>query len=197
MEKDEISAELRRAHLEKKVIPYSQAHAYTFKGSTFIVGALARLNLSKDQLHPNTQRDAKEAIAIFPSKNIFHNNLAQAIETLHCIDESIELLENNPSFEKEEMITSDKKDGVGIGVVEAPRGTLYHKMVIEGGIITDAEIIVPTGQNQISMEQNVKKFVEEHLDLGKETLRDEIEKLIRAYDPCMSCATHFLKIRWL
>ncbi len=84
-----------REHLERVVLPYSQASAYEYKGEGYMVGALARMNLAKNLLHPNTKSSAKEALSIFPSTDIFHNNLAQAIEILHSIDESIEILKNN------------------------------------------------------------------------------------------------------
>jgi coenzyme F420-reducing hydrogenase alpha subunit len=130
---------------------------------------------------------------------VFHNNLAQAIEILHCLDHSIELLENN-EIVPEEIIKKPARDAVGIGVVEAPRGTLYHKIVLgSDGIVKEGEIVVPTGQNQINIERHVGALVEELIKdeaMTKEKMQWEIEKLIRAYDPCMSCASHFLKINW-
>ena len=85
-----------------------------------------------------------------------------------------------------------------VGVVEAPRGTLYHKVQLGAdGLIREGEIVVPTGQNQINIEEDVGRLVEELLPrTPKETIVFEVEKLIRAYDPCMSCATHFLQVAW-
>jgi len=185
-----------REHLEHTVIPYSQASGYKFKGSAYMVGALARINLSKDLLHPNTKRDAGQALEKFPSKNVFHNNLAQAIEVLHCIDESLELLENRKEFPPEAPLAAAQSDGIGVGVIEAPRGLLYHRLEIKDRKVVSAEIAVPTGQNQISMEKNLVGVVEGNLDKEKEQISFEIEKFVRAYDPCISCATHFLKIKW-
>ena len=85
---------------------------------------------------------------------------------------------------------------MGVGVIEAPRGTLYHMLEIKDNKVARAEIIVPTGQNQISIEKNLVRLVEENIDLDKEQLSHEIEKFVRAYDPCISCATHFLKINF-
>ena len=161
-----------------------------------MVGALARINLSKDLLHPNTRRDAGKALEKFPSKNVFHNNLAQAIEILHCIDESLELLENRKEFPQEAPLAAAQSDGIGVGVIEAPRGLLYHRLEIKDRKVVSAEIVVPTGQNQISMEKNLVGVVEDNLDKEKEEIAFEIEKFVRAYDPCISCATHFLKIKW-
>ncbi len=185
-------------HLERVEVPYSQADAYKFQGESYMVGSIARMNLSKQHLHENTKKDAAEALELFPSNDVYHNNLAQAIEILHSIDASIELLENN-TFEKEEVIKKDPKKAVGIGVVEAPRGTLYHKVEVgDDGIVTGGEVAVPTGQNQVHIEEGIKQLVQELLEeKSKEEIAHEIEKLIRAYDPCMSCASHFLKVNWL
>jgi coenzyme F420-reducing hydrogenase alpha subunit len=189
-----------RSHLEHTVLPYSQASAYTYKGESYMVGALARLNLAKDKLHPDTKKSAEDALKLFPSTDIFHNNLAQAIEILHSIDESIDILSNNV-FRPEPVIKVPMRAATGIGVIEAPRGTLYHKIVInDAGIVLDGEVIVPTGQNQVNIERDVGVIVEDILgkepDCDKDKINHEIEKLIRAYDPCMSCGAHFLKVKW-
>ena len=87
--------------------------------------------------------------------------------------------------------------GRGVGVIEAPRGILYHMAETnDKGIITDYDVIVPTSQNQINIENDLKKYFNENLDKDKEQLRLDAEKIIRAYDPCMSCATNFLKLEW-
>lgn len=194
---DYINEKDYRDHLEHVVIPYSQASGYTFKGTSFMVGSLARINLSKDTLHPNTKKDAASALAHFPSTNIYHNNLAQAIEILHCVDQSIDLLSSH-TFVKEAPAQPTRDEGVGVGVVEAPRGTLYHKVTIDkAGKVVEGDIIVPTGQNQINIEIDLKRLLEELLpkNPSEETIQLELEKLVRAYDPCMSCASHFLKVR--
>jgi sulfhydrogenase subunit alpha len=194
---DYIEEKDYRAHLDHVIIPHSHASGYKFKGKSFMVGALARINLAQDTLHKKTRESAKEALTLFPSTNIFHNNLAQSIEILHCIDQSRDVLATQ-AFEKEPILRPTRKEGVGVGVIEAPRGTLYHKVEIgPDGKIVKGDIVVPTGQNQINIEEDLKTRIEELLPLNpsKDALRDECEKLIRAYDPCMSCASHFLKLR--
>ncbi len=188
-----------RDHLEHVVLPYSQASAYKYTGKSYLVGALARINIAKDKLHPKTKESIPETLALFPSTDIYCNNLAQAIEILHSIDESIDLLRNT-TFVPEPIIKKDARDAVGIGVVEAPRGTLYHKVVLGAdGLVKEGEVIVPTGQNQINIEEDVGRLVEGLLAQGvaEDKIPMEIEKLIRAYDPCMSCASHFLKVNWV
>lgn len=183
-------------HLERSEIPYSQASGFRFDGKIHMVGALARINLNKNALHPQTQKDAAAALNHFPSINIYHNNLAQAIEMLQAIDRSLDLIKEYQAL-PESPPTVTPKAGVGVGVIEAPRGTLYHQMEItDDGKIKTGRIVVPTGQNQIGIERSIFEYVSVHTDQPKETLTHEIEKIIRAYDPCMSCATHFLKVNW-
>jgi coenzyme F420-reducing hydrogenase alpha subunit len=187
-----------RKLLEHTVLPYSQASGYKYKGGSYMVGALARINLAKDRLHNRTKETLIETLKLFPSTNIFHNNLAQAIEILHSIDDAIDIL-THYNFKQETIIKNPPSEGVGVGVIEAPRGTLYHKVVIDAnGIVKEGEIVVPTGQNQINIEEDIRRLVEELLSkMTKKQIIREIEKLIRAYDPCMSCASHFLEVQWI
>lgn len=184
-----------RDHLEHVVIPYSQASGYTFDGQNYRVGALARINISRDTLHPDTRRDAATALALFPSHDVYHNNLAQAIAMLHSVDAALDIL-RSATFTPETPQRIVPRAGVGMGVIEAPRGTLYHKYEIDDhGMIIHGEVIVPTGQNQITIEADLGQYIQEHLDMDRDELSHECEKIIRAYDPCMSCAAHFLKLR--
>jgi len=185
--------------LKSVVIPYSHAEGYVFSDSheDYLVGSLARLNLNLDQLHPRTKSDISQYLSFFPSNNIFDNNLAQAIEILHSVDEAIDLL-TNLKIVDEKPATLPPKAGLGVGVVEAPRGILYHMCATdEKGIVTDYDVIVPTAQNQINIENDLKKYFNENLDKSKEELAHQAEVIIRAYDPCMSCATNFLKVEWI
>ncbi len=194
---DVYDEKLYRELVEHVVLPYSQASAYKYKGDPYMVGALARMNIAKDKLHPKTKESCAEALALFPSTDIFHNNLAQAIEIVHSIDESIDLLTKN-KIEKEDVIKKPYREATGIGVIEAPRGALYHKVHVgDDGKVIDGEVIVPTGQNQINIEEDCGRLVEQMVAQGiddKEKITWEIEKLIRAYDPCLSCGAHFLKL---
>jgi len=184
-------------HLKKVVIPYSQALGYEFEGKDYMVGALARMNLNKDNLHENTKRSISRYLRLFPSSNIFHNNLAQAIEILHSIDHSVTILEDN-EFVKEAPAQPLYADAENVGVIEAPRGTLYYQLNMnKEGFVKNGTIIVPTQQNQINMKNDIWKFVQDNINKRKSWIISECEKLIRAYDPCMSCASHFLKVKWV
>ena len=184
-------------HFERVVLPYSQASAYEHEGEAYMVGSLARLNLAKDKLHPRTKETLGATLDLFPSTDIYLNNLAQAIEILHSIDDTIEIFRAH-EFAPEPVIKVPYKESVGIGVIEAPRGTLYHKVHVGAdGVVKDGEIVVPTGQNQINIEEDIFRLVQELIpETPKDKIAFEVEKLIRAYDPCMSCAAHFLKVDW-
>lgn len=185
--------------LRSVVVPYSQSEGYLFSDQhdNYLVGSLARINFNKDLLNERTKKDVGEYLTVFPSNNVHHNNLAQAIEILQCVDDALDILKNLKIVE-EKPVKAVKKAGVGVGVVEAPRGTLYHMArVNEKGMIEDYDVIVPTSQNQINIEKDLRKYFTENLDKPENQLRLEAEKIIRAYDPCMSCATNFLKIEWI
>ena len=185
-------------HFREFVIPYSTAEGFKHDGRDYMVGALARINLNKPALHEKTRKDAKKALRKFPAYSPFLNNLAQAVEVLHCIDLSLEML--GKGFRDEKAIAIKPRKCEGIGVTEAPRGTLYHQLSInERGVVKDARIVIPTAQNAYNIEQDIKQMVPELLKQGmdRKQIKTELEKLIRAYDPCMSCATHFLKIKWI
>ncbi|VVC03367.1 Sulfhydrogenase 1 subunit alpha [Candidatus Bilamarchaeum dharawalense] len=187
-----------REHLQKFVIPYSQAPGFEYAGKPYVVGALARMNISKDTLHKNTKKDLTRYLNVFPSKNIFHNNLAQAIEIIHCIDSAIEILETTEFKDEPKMVIKPRK-AEGVGVLEAPRGTLFYNIKIDdAGKVEFVDLVIPTSQNQIKIDKDIGALVQKKLDSGmkKDDIPLEVEKLVRAYDPCMSCATHFLKVKW-
>jgi len=186
-------------YLDKVVIPYSQARGFKFNGNLMMVGALPRINISKDNLNTKTKETVERYLKLFPSNNLFHNNLAQAIEILHAIDASVEIIDSLQSIIPEALPKIIPCQATGVGVIEAPRGTLYYKLEINSdGTIKQGDIIVPTGQNQIVMEEAIHQLVEKLLlvQTPKEKIIDEVENLIRAFDPCMSCAAHFLKVKW-
>jgi coenzyme F420-reducing hydrogenase alpha subunit len=187
------------SHLHSVIIPYSQARGFSYDGQLMMVGAIARLTLGKQYLHPKTKESVKDLLPFFPTKNLFYNNLAQAIEILHSIDQSIEIIENLQSIELETPIKGTVIESTGVGVIEAPRGTLYYKLEIDAkGVVKRGEIVVPTGQNQVIMERAIREIVEDLLNKNavKDKIVYEVEKFIRAFDPCMSCASHFLKVKW-
>lgn len=174
---------------------YSNANFCTMNAKPVMVGTLSRLYHNHALLHRKAQPFFKRSNVAENWDNPFYNNLAQAVETVHVVHEVIDLLEG---FEpKKEPIKEGKRYGRGVGIVEAPRGIVIHDYTAnEKGIITDANIITPTAHNLYEMQEAIRQFVPTILHLEKERLILEIEKLIRSYDPCFSCACHFLEVKW-
>lgn len=183
-------------HLEKVVLPYANSESFKFESKEYLVGALARLNLNKDKMLPETKKDVEKYLDVFPSDNPFDNNLAQAIEMMIIVDNSIKLL--GEGIKKEPLVKIVSRAGIGISVVEAPRGFLFYKMGFDAeGVVNYCEFCIPTQQNIIHLENSVAKRIKGLLNEPKKKIELEVEKMIRCYDPCMSCAAHFLKIDFI
>lgn len=194
-----IEEEQYAEHLQRVVLPYSTATAFEWESKDYMVGALARMNLNKDNLNKRTKKDTREYLKNYPCDCIFENNDAQAIEMLHEADSSIDILDElKNNLQKEEPFNPKTQRGTGIGVIEAPRGTLYYHIELDAkGKVNFANLCIPTQQNIIHLQKDLAKYITELLKQGKKKeIQFEAEKMIRAYDPCMSCATHFLKIKW-
>ena len=98
----------------------------------------------------------------------------------------------------EKPVRGPAQAGTNVGLIEAPRGLLYHMAKVnEEGVTEDYDVVVPTAQNQINIENDLKDYFNRNLNKGEEALRVDAESIVRAYDPCMSCATNFLKIDWI
>ena len=165
------------------------------EGVPYLVGPLARLNLNYDRLPSRTQTLLAECGISFPSRNMFHSVVARAAEIHFAISEAITVLENYQP-EQPSYVKSRAKAGVGYGCTEAPRGILWHRYELDGnGLVVSATITPPTSQNQARMEQDLKHSLSAFgLDHDDAALRLRGEQVIRNYDPCISCATHFLKL---
>lgn len=165
----------------------------TRDGHGFMVGALARLSLDSESLNPKALY-ALEKIwdKKLPTYNSFHNNVAQTIEIVNLIEEAIKNIENYLSDRNNVFrVPFAVKEGSGVGAVEAPRGTLYHAVKTdEKGNIVLYDIVTPTVQNLVNLEEDADWLMKEHAKLSEEKLYKEIEMLIRAYDPCITCAVH-------
>ena len=194
-------------HFEKG----SSAKFATINNKEFCTGALARINNSFHKLSESTKNIIKKLDLKFPSSNLFENNLAQALEILHWSERAIEIIQNNdfvneevikPKLEKDDKNNENSSEEKrGICAIEVPRGILFHDYTFNNkGILTNANIITPTVQNLADMQVNVKTYLnevlEENPNKDKEELKIEIEKMIRAFDPCFSCSTHFLQVNW-
>lgn len=178
---------------------FSSANFVVRENKAYSAGALARLNNSVDKLSPETKKFMKTISIKYPSDNPFHNIMAQALELIHYREECIKLLDNF-KVQKEDIVTIELKEGHGIAANEAPRGTLWHEYKVDKkGIITYANIVTPTAQFLRNLNEDIAAYVQQLLDSGadKDKIVLEIEKLIRSYDPCFSCSSHFLKVKWI
>lgn len=184
--------------IDEYIVKYSTAKFAVREGKGFMTGALARINLNYERLSQDIKDLLKKHSIKFPSKNIFFNNIAQAVEIVYWIDRSIDAIEKN-SFVPEPIPMFDPKAGTGRAVTEVPRGILFHEYEFDAkGYVKSCNIITPTVQNLRSMEDFIRHYVASMLEENKDEqyITFEIEKLIRAYDPCFSCSAHFLKVNW-
>lgn len=190
-----IGIEEYQQHFREFQQPHSTALHSLLEGKPYLVGPLARVNLNLEKLNPNVT-DLLDTISVkFPSRNMFHSMIARAIEIYHALLTAIDLLEDYqvPDAVSE---TYDIKAGTGYGCSEAPRGILWHSYTTnDTGHIEQATIIPPTSQNQARIEQDLRVAIN-HFGLHRsdDELRLRAESIIRNYDPCISCATHFLRL---
>jgi coenzyme F420-reducing hydrogenase alpha subunit len=175
-------------------VAHSHALHSRLNGQTYVVGPLARYSLNFDRLSP-LAREAATAGGLAPEcRNPFRSIVVRAVELVYACDEALRLIgdwEGAPS----PYVDVPPTAGTGHGVTEAPRGLLYHRYTLDDdGTIRDAVIVPPTSQNQASIEADLRAFVQDRLDLADDELTRQCEQAIRNYDPCISCATHFLDL---
>lgn len=182
-------------HFVEEHVEHSNAlHSVITGRGNYFVGPLARYNLNFDKLPPSVQKAAKEAGLGPVCRNPFKSIVVRAVETLYACEEALRIISEYEMPEKP-YVEVRPRAGVGCGCTEAPRGILYHRYRIDDqGIILDAKIVPPTSQNQKTIESDLWHFVPKNINLSKEQLTWKCEQAIRNYDPCISCATHFLKV---
>jgi sulfhydrogenase subunit alpha len=180
-----------RDYISEKQAPYSTAlHSHIKTRDSFMVGPLPRVNLNFGQLSADAKEAAKQSGVKFPNYNPFVSHLARAIEVLHSIDESIEIIDRLPLKEegKREIVC---RAGFGAAITEAPRGSLYHSYLLDNnGIVQKADLVPPTAHNANNVEKDMHEFLLTMLDEPIEEITRKCEMLVRAYDPCISCSTH-------
>ncbi len=182
------------------LVPHSTAKHCKHNRESYMVGALARFNNNYRQLHPKAKAVAEEFGMQPIVTNTFLNSAAQAIEIVHCVEDSIQLIDQlaGRGIEEEPLYQFQGKGGEGVGSCDVPRGILFHNYVIDDdGLIEEANCIIPTGQNYANMEADMRALVPQILDQPQEKITHMMEMLIRAYDPCISCSTHFLEVEFI
>jgi coenzyme F420-reducing hydrogenase alpha subunit len=193
-------ADYRKRVIEKVAQHSAAKHCSSPNAPTYAVGALARFNNNHKQLHPAAKQAAKQLGLQAICSNPFHNNTAQVVECVHCTEAAIELIDQLLTRGvKEEPLVQPSKFGLGAGASEVPRGVLFHEYGVDSkGKIESSNLIIPTGQNLANIEADMRDLVPQLLktNMSKEEITLKLEMLVRAYDPCISCATHLLAVRW-
>jgi coenzyme F420-reducing hydrogenase alpha subunit len=185
------------------IVPTSTAKRTKHVRDSYMVGALARLNINYDKLSPM----AKEVAEMFDLKPVCHNpfmnSIAQLVEVVHGVEDSIKLineleaegLKPQPDYYKPEI---KPKAGRGVGAVEVPRGILFHDYTYnESGVCTKANCIIPTNQNHGNIELDMNAILPQVMNKSKKEIELTLEMLVRAYDPCISCSTHYLNVHFV
>ncbi|WP_404362706.1 Ni/Fe hydrogenase subunit alpha [Marinobacter sp.] len=182
-------------HIVEDQVPGSTALFSLLDGQPYLVGPLARLNQNLDLLPESVRAQAVKTGIDWPSGNMFHSMTARSIEILYAMTEAIRILENYGEPARA-SVPVQLRAGVGYGATEAPRGLLWHRYELDGqGLILKARIIPPTSQNQARIQQDLQQSLTAFgLDRPDQELQLHCEQVIRNYDPCISCATHFLTL---
>jgi sulfhydrogenase subunit alpha len=184
-----------QAFREEQVEGTSALHARTRDGEAYLLGPTARIALAGERLHPLARAalDATGQEAELAT-NVFRSILARAVELVQATAEARDLLD---AYERplEDAVRWRPAAGTAAWATEAPRGLLFHRYnVDEDGIVRSARIVPPTSQNQAAIESDLARFAPSVLDLPQDEATRRFEQLIRSYDPCISCAAHFLDL---
>lgn len=187
-------SEYEQQFAEDHVQHSNALHSTIQERGAYFVGPLARYNLNFEKLTPSAKEAAKEAGLDRECRNPFQGIVVRAVETVYACDEALRIIGNYEMPEKS-YVEIVPTVGVGHGCTEAPRGILYHKYRFdERGLILSAKIVPPTAQNLKTIEDDLLEFATTRLHLPKDRLEWQCEQAVRNYDPCISCATHFLKL---
>jgi coenzyme F420-reducing hydrogenase alpha subunit len=182
-------------HFVEEHVEWSNAlHSRVIERGSYLCGPLARFALGFDRLSPLAREAARGAGLGPDERNPFRSIVVRCVELVYAADEALRLIAD---YEEPDApaVEIEPRAGVGYGCTEAPRGILYHRYRLDDdGTILDAKIVPPTSQNQRTIEEDLRGVVERSLELPDEELALRCEQTIRNYDPCISCATHFLKL---
>lgn len=191
-----IKGEEYDQYFEEEHVPHSTALYSTMKNNrSYLVGPMARYNLNRNKLSSVVQKIISEIGFEEQCNNPFRSIIIRSLEVLYACDEALRIIQNCDFEKKSADVPILKKSSVGFAATEAPRGLLYHRYhVTDQGLIESAKIVPPTSQNQKMIEEDLREYVSHHLSMSDEKLRWNCEQVIRNYDPCISCSTHFLKL---
>ncbi|WP_175060221.1 NADPH-dependent hydrogenase/sulfhydrogenase 1 subunit alpha [Thermococcus sp. 2319x1] len=191
----EFPVEDYKKHIVEKVVEHSFAKHSFYKGKPFMVGAISRIVNNADLLYGKAKELYTQYKDLLRYNNCFANNFAQAIEVVYFIERAIDIIDDTlakwPVKERDEV---EIKDGFGVSITEAPRGLLVYALEVRGGRVNYADIITPTAMNLAIMERHVRMMAENHWQDDPERLKLLAEMTVRAYDPCISCSVHVVRL---
>ncbi len=182
------------------VVPHATAKYTKHARDSYMVGALARFNLNSEQLSPMAKAWAGKFGLQAPVYNPFMNTVAQLVEFVHSIEDSIAQIDKllDRGYDRYERPKYEVKAGQGVGAVDVPRGILFHDYTYnDDGICTKANCIIPTNQNHNNIQKDMEAFAPTLLDKPEKEIELNLEMLVRAYDPCISCSTHYLDVKFV
>jgi coenzyme F420-reducing hydrogenase alpha subunit len=189
---ERISADKYIYDIEEITAPFEAVKRVERLKESFMVGALARVNNNHSELG-NSAKAAWNSLAVpRPCFNSFYNTLAQVVETIHALETLPRLFEEYLKIKNPKTFVKFKvKAGKGVGAIEAPRGTLYHYYEVDdAGVVNYANIITPTAQFLQNLEKDLAAYLPQIKNFDEKKQKLLLKTLIRAYDPCISCATH-------
>lgn len=183
------------SHFEELQVPHSNAlHSMLKQRGIYLCGPLARFNLHFDKLSATAREAARRVHLSPPCRNPFKSILVRGVETAWALEEAINLITGHQDG-GEPFVEPVVQASIGYGASEAPRGMLFHRYRFDdAGIIRDAKIVPPTSQNLASIENDLIQIAPRMVHMAQVEATHLAEQAVRNYDPCISCATHFLKV---
>lgn len=179
----------------ERVVAHSFAKRCRYSDHTFMVGALARINLLGERLTGRSHQFFKQLYTEEWKRNPLYNNHAQLIEILYALEKIVQLTDEIKRLKDPSPAHSLQSSGKATGAVEAPRGTLYHHYALKDTLITKSDIITPTDQNLDEMESFLRLAAERLVKTSPPDIADKLEMVARSYDPCISCSTHLVRVK--
>jgi sulfhydrogenase subunit alpha len=183
-------------HFIEQHMKYSNAlHSMLRARGSYLVGPLARFNLNYERLPEVAQQAARDCGLAAPCRNPFKSIVVRGVEMVFACAEALRIIDayRQPEFPRVEVPV---RAGVGSAATEAPRGILYHRYSIDDrGLVRFAKIVPPTSQNQKRIEEDLWHFVSQLASRPTDEVTWKCEQAVRNYDPCISCATHFLRLQ--
>ncbi|AIF69071.1 sulfhydrogenase subunit alpha [Palaeococcus pacificus DY20341] len=191
----EFPVEDYQKHIVERVVEHSFAKHSFYKDKPFMVGAISRIVNNADLLYGRAKELYAQYKDLLRYDNCFANNFAQALELVYFIERAIDIIDDTlakwPIRPRDEV---EIRDGRGVSITEAPRGLVAYTIEVKDGRVAYADIITPTAMNLAIMERHVRMMAEKHYQDDPERLKYLTEMTVRAYDPCISCSVHVVKL---